>query len=61
MHVIVCASVCDFRGRNSCKREGAGVKNAKPEKNSIVLKNGKMVTCHYSTSGKSGKFLDLEI
>ena len=24
MHVIVCASVCDFRGRNSFKRGGGG-------------------------------------
>ena len=28
--------------------------NVKPKKNSIFLKNGKMVIYHYSTGGKSG-------
>ena len=32
----------------------------KPGKNSIFLKNGKMVICRYSTGGKSGNSLDLE-
>ena len=31
MHVFVCASVCEFRGRNSFK--GRGGENVKPEKN----------------------------
>ena len=39
MHVFVCASVCEFRGRNYVK---AG-KNVKPGKNSIFLKKGKTV------------------
>ena len=39
MHVFVCASVCEFRGRNSVK----GGKNVKIGKNSIFLKNGKTV------------------
>ena len=33
--------------------------SVKPEKNSIFLKKGKMVICHYSTDGKSINFLDL--
>ena len=58
MHVIVCASVYDFRGRNYFKRGGGGGE-FKTRENSIVLKKGKMVTYRYSTSGKYGKFLDL--
>ena len=30
-----------------------------PRKNSIFLKNGKMINCRYSTGGKSGNSLDL--
>ena len=37
-----------------------GGENVKLGKNSIFLKNGKMVICRYSTSGKSGNSLDLE-
>ena len=39
IHVVVCASMFEFRGRNSVK----GGKNVQPEKNSIFLKNGKTV------------------
>ena len=41
MHVSD-AYVCEFRGRNSVKGGGGG-ENVKAEKNSIFLKNGKMV------------------
>ena len=37
MHMFVCASMCEFRGRNSVK----GGRMQKLEKNSIILKNGK--------------------
>ena len=53
MHVFVCASMCEFRGRNSFKGRGEGGgggggggeggKNVQPGKNSIFLKKGKMV------------------
>ena len=50
MHVFVCASVCEFRGRHSIKEGGGGGEggreggNVKPRKNSIFLKkNGKTV------------------
>ena len=55
MHVIVCICVCKFRGRNFF----LGGENVKHEKNSIFLKNGKIVIYSYSTGGKSGNSLDL--
>ena len=39
MHVFVCGSGCEFRGRNSIK----GGKNVKPGKNSFFLNRGKKV------------------
>ena len=54
MLVIVCPSVCEFRGQNYFKGE-----NVKPEKNSIFLKKGKTVIFRYSIGEKSKKFLDL--
>ena len=39
MHVLVCASMYEFRGQNSIK--GGRMEN--PGKNSIFLKNGKTV------------------
>ena len=46
MHVIVCASVCEFRGQNSFKGE-----ECKTRKNIIFLKKGKTVICRYSKVG----------
>ena len=37
--IVVCASMCKFRGRNFFK----GGNNVQPKKNSIFLKNGKTV------------------
>ena len=59
MHVIVCASVCEFKGQNSL-RGGGGVGIVKLRKNSIFLKNGKTVIYHYNTGGKFEIFLYLE-
>ena len=50
MHVIACASVCEFRGRNFLKGgRGGGGGNVKPGKNVIFLNKGKIVICLCST------------
>ena len=51
MHVIVCASVCEFRGQNSFRRGGGG--------GGVEGKNGKTVIYCYSTGETSRNFLDL--
>ena len=62
MHVIVCASVCEFKGQNSLRGGGGGgwLGIVKLRKNSIFLKKGKTVIYHYNTGGKFEIFLYLE-